>query len=50
MSDWDKFKTRRKRLRAVSAKERAHIDRASKEAVRLLTVLLLLLVLALLNK
>ena len=42
MSDWDKFKTRRKRLRAVSAKERAHIDQASQEAVRLLTVLLLL--------
>ena len=47
-SGWDKFKTRRKRLRAVSAKERAHIDQASQVAVRLLTLLLLLLVLALL--
>ena len=46
-SGWDKFKTSRKRLRAVSAKERAHIDQASQEAVRLLlTLLLLLLVLA----
>jgi small-conductance mechanosensitive channel len=41
-SGWDKFKTRRKRLRAVSAKESAHIDQASQEAVRLLTLLLLL--------
>ncbi len=42
----DKFKTRRYRLRAVSAKERAHIDQTIQEAVRLLTILLLLLVLA----
>ena len=49
-SGWDKFETRRNRLGAVSAKERAHIDQASKEAVRLLTIFLLfLLVLALLN-
>ena len=34
-------------LRAVSAKERAHIDQASKEAVRLLIIVLLLLLLAL---
>ena len=46
MSDWDKFKTRRKRLRAVSAKESPHIDQASQLAVRLLTILLLLLALA----
>jgi hypothetical protein len=39
----DKFKTRRKRLRAVSAKESAHIYQASRAAVRLLTILLLLL-------
>ena len=45
-SGWDKFKTRRKRLRAVSAKERVHIDHASQEAVRLLIILLLLLILA----
>ena len=37
---------RSRRLSAVSVKERAHIDQASKEAVRLLTLLLLLLVLA----
>src|SRR5215218_5880706 len=42
-SGWDKFKTRRNRLRAVSAKERAHIDQASQEAVRLLIVFLLLI-------
>jgi hypothetical protein len=42
----DKFKASSKRLRAVSAKERAHIDEASQLAVRLLTLLLLLLVLA----
>ena len=34
------FKASRKRLRAVSAKERVHIDQASKEAVRLLLTLL----------
>ena len=33
-------------LRAVSTKERAHIDQASKEVVRLLIILLLLLALA----
>jgi ribosomal protein L20A (L18A) len=49
-SGWDKFKTSRKRLTAVNAKESVHIDQASKEAVRFLTILLLfLLVLALLN-
>ena len=37
---------RSRRLSAVSAKERAHIDQASQEAVRLLIILLLLLVLA----
>jgi hypothetical protein len=42
-SGWDKFKTRRNRLRAVSAKESAHIDHASQEAVRLLIILLLLI-------
>jgi hypothetical protein len=49
MSGKDKFKTRIKRLSAVSTKESAHIDQASQVAVRLLTLLLLfLLVLALL--
>ncbi len=43
-SGWDKFKTKRRRLTAVSAKESAHIYQASQEAVRLLTLLLLLLV------
>ncbi len=38
------MKIKRERLRAVSAKERAHIDQASQEAMRLLTLLLLLLV------
>ncbi len=42
-SGWDKFRTRSTRLRAVSAKESAHIDQASNEAVRLLIILLLLL-------
>ena len=50
MSDWDKFKTRTKRLSTVSAKESAHRNQASQEAVRSLIILLLLLVLALLIK
>ena len=45
---WEQFRYRSRRLRAVSAKERAHIDQASQKAVRLLIILLLLLVLALL--
>src|SRR5918999_4749291 len=46
-SGWDVVCTRRsRRLSAVSAKESAHIDQASQEAVRLLTILLLLLVIA----
>jgi hypothetical protein len=48
-SGLERYRTRRKRLKAVNAKESAHMDQASKEAVRLLTLLLLLLVLALLN-
>jgi hypothetical protein len=42
----DKVRIKRRRLKAVSVKESAHIDQASKEAVRLLIILLLLLVLA----
>ena len=48
-SGWDKIRTRSTRLRAVSAKESAHIDQASNEAVRLLTLLLLLLALLLIT-
>jgi hypothetical protein len=40
------FRARRKRPNPANAKERAHIDQAIQEAVRLLTILLLLLVLA----
>ena len=40
------IQARRKRLRALSAKESAHIDQASQEAVRLLIILLLLVLAA----
>jgi hypothetical protein len=43
---WERVRAKRRRLKAVSAKESAHADQASQEAVRLLTILLLLLVLA----
>ena len=39
---WERFRARRRRLRAVRAKERAHIDQASQEAVRLLIIPILL--------
>src|ERR687894_273257 len=35
-SGWEKFRTRRRKLRAVSAKEVAHMDQANLAAVRLL--------------
>ena|ERR671916_2438640 len=47
-SGLERYWTRSRRLRAVSDKEKAHIDQAIQEAVRLLIILLLfLLVLAL---
>jgi hypothetical protein len=40
-----RINTIRRKLNAMSAKERVHIDHASQEAVRLLTILLLLVLL-----
>jgi hypothetical protein len=45
-ASWRRLRAIRRKLRAVSAKESAHIDQASKEAVRLLIIVLLLLALA----
>ena len=41
-----RINTIRRKLSAMSARERAHIDQASQVAVRLLIILLLLLILA----
>jgi hypothetical protein len=46
ISGWERVRAKRRRLKAVSAKESAHTDQASQEAVRLLTILLLLVLAA----